>query len=77
MAFASDLVLPCRGARLNEAARSTYIGSGEHKKAIQDISALPLDKAETYFRTLKLEGASLDIGKKLIDEILFRLKFLN
>ena len=66
----------CRGARLNEAARSTYIGSGEHKKAIQDISALPLDKAETYFRTLKLEGASLDIGKKLIDEILFRLKFL-
>lgn len=66
----------CRGARLNEAARSTYIGSGEHKKAIQDISALPLDKAEAYFRTLKLEGASLDIGKKLIDEILFRLKFL-
>ena len=47
----------------------------ESTKAIQDISALPLDKAETYFRTLKLEGASLDIGKKLIDEILFRLKF--
>ena len=66
----------CHGARLNEAARHTFIGSEDQKKAIQDISALPLDKVETYFRTLKLEGSSLDIGKKLIDEILFRLKFL-
>lgn len=66
----------CNGTRLNEAARHTFIGSGSQKKAIQEISEIPLNKADAYFRTLKLEGASLEIGKKLIDEILFRLKFL-
>lgn len=66
----------CGGARLSEEARNVFIGEGDQKKAIQEITSLSLVKTEEYFQNLKLQGSDYEIGKKLIDEILFRLRFL-
>lgn len=66
----------CGGARLSTEARNVFIGEGEQRKAIQEITALSLVKTTDYFKSLTLQGCDYEIGKKLIDEILFRLQFL-
>lgn len=67
----------CKGARLCEAARNTYIGEDGQKKTVQDVSSMPLNKAKEYFEHLSLSGAKQEIGTKLIEEIVLRLKFLE
>ena len=66
----------CQGDRLCEAARFTFVGEGDCRQSIAELSKMTLTECQHYFRNLKLEGAKKDIGKTLIEEILHRLKFL-
>lgn len=67
----------CNGSRLCLAARHTFIGEGKSKKAIQDITSMSLKKALQYFTDLDLKGMQEEIARKLISEIVSRLRFLN
>ncbi len=63
----------CAGSRLRRAARHVFV-SGE---TIQDISALPVDKALGFFADLKLSGWRAEIAGKIVQEINARLGFLT
>lgn len=67
----------CHGTRLREAARNVFIGLGEQKKAISDITGMSLQEAKNYFDALTIDGTKKDIAQKLIDGIALRLKFLT
>ena len=67
----------CQGTRLTEAARHVFIGEGEQKKAIYEISAMSLEQAKDYFLHLQVNGARSEVARKLIDGISQRLQFLN
>lgn len=67
----------CKGTRLKEAARHVFIGHGKHKKAIYEITAMPLSQAHEYFKGLKIEGSKAEVGKKLVAAIEQRLTFLT
>ena len=67
----------CSGTRLREAARNVFIGEGEQKKAIFEISSMSLSEAKEYFEHLTIHGTKKDIAKKLIEAITLRLKFLT
>ena len=67
----------CHGARLKTEARFVMVGEGEQKHAIHELTRLPLNEALTYFENLSLTGAKKDIAKRIINEIVSRLHFLN
>ena len=67
----------CHGARLKTEARFVMVGEGEQKHAIHELTRLPLNEALTYFETLSLTGAKKDIAKRIVNEIVSRLHFLN
>ena len=67
----------CNGTRLKEAARHVFIGQGKQKKAIFEITAMPLSEALAYFRKLRITGSKAEVGKKLVAAIAQRLTFLN
>lgn len=67
----------CHGSRLKEAARNVFIGQGDQKKAIYEITSMSLTQAREYFETLQIAGAKKDIAQKLIDGVALRLKFLT
>ena len=67
----------CKGSGLSEPARFTFIGAGEQKKSISEITEMALQEAKAYFSQLSLEGAKEVIASKLIEEILLRLSFLE
>ena len=67
----------CNGTRLKEAARHVFIGHGKQKKAIFEITAMPLSEALSYFRKLRITGSKAEVGKKLVAAIAQRLTFLN
>lgn len=67
----------CNGTRLKEAARHVFIGHGKQKKAIFEITAMPLLEALSYFRKLRITGSKAEVGKKLVAAIAQRLTFLN
>lgn len=67
----------CMGTRLKEAARHVFIGQGQQKKAIFEITAMPLSEALAYFRKLRITGSKAEVGRKLIRAIEQRLTFLN
>jgi excinuclease ABC subunit A len=67
----------CRGTRLRKEARHVYLGSGEQRRAIFDISHVTLAQAQAYFQGLQLSGAKAEIADKVVREIASRLKFLN
>ncbi len=62
----------CGGLRLNPVALSTKIDD----LSIMDISSMSIWKSYDYFSNLKLEGERAQISKKLVKEIVSRLKFL-
>ncbi len=67
----------CHGARLRAEARFVKVGDGKQKRAIHEITHLPLETALTYFKTLSLTGAKKEIAARIINEIVSRLHFLN
>ncbi len=67
----------CDGTRLRQEARFVRLGTGDHARAIYEVSGWPLRDALGYFQTLKLEGAKREIGDKVVKEIVARLMFLN
>lgn len=67
----------CKGTRLKEAARHVFIGAGKHKKAIYEITAMPLSEARDYFKSLRITGTKQEVGKKLVTAVEQRLTFLT
>ncbi len=62
----------CKGQRLNSISLNTKIQG----KNIMDICHKPIKEIFEYFKTLHLEGEQYLIGKKLVEAILSRLRFL-
>jgi excinuclease ABC subunit A len=67
----------CQGTRLKRDARHVRIGEGAQARAIYEISHVTLGEAQSYFQSLRLQGAKADIADKVVREIASRLKFLN
>lgn len=67
----------CYGTRLKEAVRYIKLGQSINDLAIHEVTAMPLWSAMEYFNDLRLSGAKEKIAKKIIHEIILRLKFLN
>ncbi|MGI4859984.1 MAG: excinuclease ABC subunit UvrA, partial [Janthinobacterium lividum] len=67
----------CEGTRLRQEARYVRIGEHAHRRAIYEVSNLPLREALAYFSGLKLDGAKGEIADKVVKEIISRLSFLN
>ncbi|MCK4743650.1 MAG: excinuclease ABC subunit UvrA [Sulfuriflexus sp.] len=62
----------CHGTRLTTAARHVFIG--EHR--IDEVTALPIDKAREFLTELTLPGHRGEIADKILKEINQRLSFL-
>jgi len=67
----------CEGTRLRTEARNVKLGTGEHARAIFEVSGWPLRDTLGYFQTLRLEGSKAEIADRVIKEIVARLTFLN
>jgi len=67
----------CHGSRLRREARHVFVGEGDQKRAIYDVSHITLGESLAYFSSLQLSGAKGDIAAKVVHEIRQRLKFLN
>jgi excinuclease ABC subunit A len=62
----------CRGSRLRSAAMNVKIG-GKH---IGEIVTMNIERADEFFTTLKLTETELSIGKRILEEIRKRLRYL-
>jgi excinuclease ABC, A subunit len=62
----------CKGTRLNTAARHVFIAD----KSLPAITAMPVDKAREFFKTLRVSGRRGAIAAKILKEIIQRLDFL-
>jgi len=62
----------CKGARLNEAARHVFV----KETTLPEITNLPIELAQTFFKKLKLKGHKGKIAEKIVKEISQRLDFL-
>jgi excinuclease ABC subunit A len=67
----------CEGTRLRTEARNVKLGTGEHARAIYEVSGWPLRDTLGYFQTLRLEGSKGEIADRVVKEIVARLTFLN
>ena len=62
----------CQGARLNLAARNVFVAG----HPLPDLTALPIQRAVTFFETLSLPGQRGEVAAKIVKEISERLNFL-
>jgi len=62
----------CRGARLNEAARHTFIKG----KALHDITSMSISESVDYFGKIQPEGAKAQVAEVILKEVKARLGFL-
>jgi len=62
----------CNGTRLNRSARHVYIA----EQTLPEISAMPIDAAAEFFKSLTLPGKRGEIAEKIVKEINQRLEFL-
>jgi excinuclease ABC subunit A len=69
----SNICPDCGGARLRPESRNVRLGG----KAIHEITALSVVKAQEYFRGLKFTGKARPIAQPIVGEITNRLHFLN
>ncbi|MBU0784772.1 MAG: excinuclease ABC subunit UvrA [Gammaproteobacteria bacterium] len=67
----------CQGSRLKTGARHVFIGEQEHRKALHQVTELPIHKALNYFESMHMHGAKGQIADKIVVEIKARLQFLN
>jgi excinuclease ABC subunit A len=71
--FISERACPdCHGQRLNRSARNVFVGDSN----LPALTALPIDRSQAFFDTLKLAGWRGEIAAKIVKEIRERLKFL-
>ena len=63
----------CGGARLRAEARAVRFRS----RSIGELTALPVERAQRFFRTLKLVGREGEIARDMLAEIRSRLEFLE
>lgn len=63
----------CEGTRLNERARSVFVGG----KNIADLSSMSIQRLLEFFANLKLQGRSEVVAEKIVQEIKGRLQYLN
>ena len=62
----------CGGARLNLAARHVFVAG----HPLPNLTALPIQRAVTFFETLSLPGQRGEVAAKIVKEISERLNFL-
>jgi len=62
----------CHGTRLNRAARHVFVAD----RALPQITALPVGRAQQFFAQLELQGRRGQIAAKIVKEIGQRLDFL-
>ncbi len=62
----------CGGTRLNEHARSVYLGDVN----LPAVAAMPVGEARSFFDELRLGGTRGEIAEKVVHEIAQRLGFL-
>src|SRR6266481_4878295 len=67
----------CAGTRLRREARHVFIGEGEERRAIFEIERQNLAQTQRYLERLQLDGARREVGRRIVDEIVARLRFLN
>jgi excinuclease ABC subunit A len=71
--FISDRDCPdCHGQRLNRSARNVFVGDSN----LPVLTALPIDQALDFFKSLTLAGWRGEIAVKIVKEIRERLHFL-
>jgi excinuclease ABC subunit A len=71
--YISDRDCPdCHGQRLNRSARNVFVG----ERNLPTLTALPIDQALAFFKTLTLAGWRGEIAAKIVKEIRERLHFL-
>ena len=63
----------CDGSRLRPEAMNVRMGG----KAIHEITGLPVEKANAYFRSLEFDEEELQIAEPLVNEMRKRLDFLE
>ena len=62
----------CGGSRLNLAARNVFVG----ESSLSALTALPVNKAREFLKSVKLPGQKGEIADKVLSEINQRLAFL-
>ena len=67
----------CAGTRLRREARHVFIGEGAERRAIFEIERQNLAQTQRYLEQLQLDGARREVGRRIVDEIVARLRFLN
>ena len=63
----------CDGTRLCREARHVFVG----KKSLPAVTKMSIEKAETFFSSLKLTGKRAEIAERILKEVCARLHFLN
>jgi len=67
----------CSGTRLRREARHVFIGEGDDRRAIFEIERQNLAQTQSYLERLQLDGARREVGRRIVEEIIARLRFLN
>jgi excinuclease ABC subunit A len=67
----------CGGTRLRREARHVFIGEGADRLAIFEVERRNLAQAQVYLERLQLDGARREVGRRIVEEIVARLRFLN
>ncbi len=62
----------CGGSRLRAAARNVHVGG----MTLAEVSAMSIEKAETFFRELELSAGDQAVAERLVAEIRSRLAYL-
>ncbi len=70
--FAEEICKVCKGARLRDEALNVKIVD----KNIVDVTSMSIEKAVTYFDTIKITDAEREIAKVILKEIQSRLSFM-
>lgn len=63
----------CRGTRLRKDAGYVKIGG----KSITDIVLMPIEKSASFFETIELSDHHLEVSKRILKEIQYRLEFIQ
>lgn len=76
--FRSPVVCPvCHGRRLRTDVLSVFVGDGEARYAIDQLDSLSLSELRTALMGLEFSEARELVARKVVDEIVARLTFLE
>ncbi len=66
----------CKGARLRKEALSVFLGQGDGRKNVVELTSLSIKDAQAFFDELSLTKKETEISKVIIREITSRLQFM-